>query len=203
MKRIGIFGGSFDPIHVAHISLAEDALRIGNLDKVILVPARLQPFKLDRKVTPAEDRLNMVKLAAADHEGFEVSDFEINSEEVSYSYLTMREMQSRYPDAKLYFITGTDAFLQIEKWYNADEMLTKYSYLIGTRPGYREEELEEVMNRVRDNFGTEVTNIMNTQIDVSSTEIRDRIAEGQEIGELIPEAVAEYIHDKGLYRNEI
>ncbi|MBQ0078868.1 MAG: nicotinate-nucleotide adenylyltransferase [Eubacterium sp.] len=199
-EMIGIFGGSFDPIHEAHISLAKDALDLCNLDKVIFVPARLQPFKLNKKVTPAEDRLTMVQLATYHEDKFEVSDFEINSQEVSYSYLTMRYMQKMHPDARLCFITGTDAFLMIEKWANAEEMLTNYSYIIGTRPGYKEEELAQVMARVKDNFGTDVVNIRNKQIDVSSTEIRDKLADGESVDGLIPEAVIEYIENKGLYR---
>jgi len=200
MNRIGIFGGSFDPIHEAHVYLAKDALVDCNLDKVILVPAKLQPFKLDKKVTPAQDRLAMVKLAVDDIQELEVSEYEILSDGVSYSYLTMREMQKRYPEAKLYFITGTDAFLLIEKWREAEEMLCNYSYIVGTRPGYKEEELAAVIARVEQNHGTEVIHIPNTQIDVSSTEIREKAAAGESIKGLVPDAVYDYITEQGLYR---
>ena len=200
MRSIGIFGGSYDPIHEAHISLARDAYEQLNLDLLILVPAKLQPFKLDKKVTSAEDRLEMVRLAVDGIPGLGVSDFEIKSDGVSYSYLTMRHMRETYPDAKLYFVTGTDAFLAIEKWMEAEEMLTNYSYVIGTRPGYKEDELKQVMKRVHEKFGTEVININNIQIDVSSTEIRERVSEGRSIMGMVPTAVEEYINAKGLYR---
>ncbi|MDO4393277.1 MAG: nicotinate-nucleotide adenylyltransferase [Bacillota bacterium] len=200
MKKIGIFGGSFDPIHEAHISLAQDALRECNLHKVILVPAKLQPFKLDKQVTPAEDRLEMVRRAAQGEENIDVSDYEICRDEISYSYLTMREMSTKYHGCRLYFITGTDAFLMIEKWMEAEELLNSYSFIIGTRPGYREDELKECMNRIKDKYGTEIININNVQIDVSSTEIRDKLAAGKSIKGLVPVAVENYINEKGLYR---
>ena len=200
MKKIGIFGGSFDPIHEAHISLAQDALTQCSLDSVILVPAKLQPFKLDKQVTPAEDRLKMVQLAAEDKPGINVSDYEICNDCISYSYLTMREMTRLNPGSRLYFITGTDAFLMVEQWKEASELLSRYSFIVGTRPGYREDELKECMERIRRMHGTEIINIDNIQIDVSSTEIRARLSEGKSIRGLVPIAVEEYIINKGLYR---
>lgn len=200
MKKIGIFGGSFDPIHEAHISLAQDALTQCSLDSVILVPAKLQPFKLDKQVTPAEDRLKMVQLAAEDKPGINVSDYEICNDCISYSYLTMREMTRLNPGSRLYFITGTDAFLMVEQWKEASELLSCYSFIVGTRPGYREDELKECMERIRIMHGTEIINIDNIQIDVSSTEIRARLSEGKSIRGLVPIAVEEYIINKGLYR---
>lgn len=200
MKRIGILGGTFDPVHCGHLHLAEDAMNQGRLDEVIFIPAGIQPFKLGKKITSGEDRLAMLQLATADHPEFTVSSIELDAEGVSYTYLTLRALQKEYgEDARLYFITGTDAFLKIELWMMAEEILSSYGFLIGTRPGYRQEELAVCMERVREHFGTEVTNIDNTKYDISSTQIRETLERGESAEGLLPEAVEDYIRRKGLY----
>jgi len=201
MRRIGIFGGSFDPVHLGHIGLARDAVKLAGLEKVILIPAKLQPFKLDKKVTAGEDRLAMLQLAAESDDTLEVSDYEMTKDGVSYTYLTMRAMKDIYgPETKLYFITGTDSFLNIDKWKNAEELLSSYSFLVGTRPGYKDRELEECIDRISRDYDTEVKHINNIQVDVSSTEIRERIEAGISAADLIPTEVERYIREKGLYR---
>ena len=202
MKRIGILGGTFDPVHCGHIHLAEDAMKQGRLDEVIFIPARLQPFKLGKKITSGEDRLAMLRLATEHTPGFAVSSRELDAEGVSYTYLTLRALQKEYgEDARLYFITGTDAFLKIELWMMAEELLRNYGFLIGTRPGYKEEELAACMERVRENFGTEVINIDNTKYDISSTQIREMIQNGETTAGLLPESVEAYIRERGLYED--
>ncbi len=200
IRKIGIFGGSFDPVHLGHTGLAEDAMKQAGLDKVVFIPARLQPFKLDKKLASGKDRLEMLKLAAGDTAGFEISTYELDTEGISYSYLTMRAMQEKYgEDTKLYFITGTDAFLKIDQWKNAEELLTKYSYVIGTRPGYKQEELSVCIDDIRRRYGTEIINIDNVQVDVSSTEIREIISRGENAKGLISAEVERYIRSNGLY----
>ena len=201
VKRIGIMGGTFDPIHLGHINLAMDAKKQVGLDKVILVPAKLQPFKLDRKTASAEDRLNMIECAIEDVEGLDVSSLELDSESISYTYLTIRAMRDIYGEkAGLYFITGTDSFLKIESWKNSEELLTGCSYIIGTRPGYKQKELESCIECIRRDYNTEVRNIKNTQLDISSTEIRKRLKNGKQCRELIPYEVEKYIKANGLYK---
>lgn len=200
IRKIGIFGGSFDPVHLGHTGLAEDAMKQAGLDKVIFIPARLQPFKLDKKLTSGKDRFELLKLATRENEGFEVSSYELNENGISYSYLTMRAMQKQFgTDAKLYFITGTDAFLKIDQWKNAEELLTKYSYVIGTRPGYKQEELKLCIKKIREAYNTEIINIDNVQIDVSSTEIREILGRGDSAKGLISVEVERYIKEHGLY----
>ena len=200
MKKTGIFGGTFDPIHTGHIALAEDALNQAGLDSIVFVPARLQPFKLDRKTASGKDRYAMLRLAAEGYRGFDVSSYELESDRISYTYLTMRAMSDRYgDDTKLFFITGTDSFLKIESWKNARELLTSYSYIIGTRPGYKETQLEECIMNVKAKYGTEILNIENTQHDISSTRIRDMLKAGKPLNRLVPESVERYIIEKRLY----
>ncbi len=200
MKKIGILGGSFDPVHSGHISLAQDALVQAGLDKIIFVPAKLQPFKLNKKVTDGKDRLAMLKLATEGIKGFEISEYELDSDSISYTYLTMRAMKEIYgDDTKLYFITGTDSFLKIEEWKNAQELLSNYSFIIGTRPGYKKEELQLCIDKVSRDYNTEVISINNTEIDVSSTELRELLKSGSPVNDLIPEKAERYIKENGLY----
>ena len=202
MKKIGILGGTFDPVHLGHINLAIDAKAQAGLDKVIFVPAKLQPFKLDKNVTAGEHRLAMIKEAIDGIDGLEVSPYELEAEGISYTYLTVRAMKKRFgTDARLYFITGTDSFLKIETWKNAEELIRSCSYIIGTRPGYRQEELDECVSRIRDIYNTEILFLNNTQLDISSTEIRERLERGIPSGDLIPAEVERYITEHGLYRN--
>ena len=201
-EKTGILGGTFDPVHLGHISLDQDALEQIGLDRVIFIPAAQQPFKLDRKTASGEHRLEMLKLAVKDRRGFEISEYELQEKGISYTYLTMRAMRRLLgKDARLYFITGTDSFLKIEKWKNSSELLREFSYIIGTRPGYRQEELDECVSRIRDIYNTEILFLNNTQLDISSTEIRERLERGIPSGDLIPAEVERYITEHGLYRN--
>ena len=201
MLKIGIFGGTFDPVHNGHMGLAEDSVKEAGLNEVIMIPASISPFKQDRKTASGEDRFRMLALVAGLDDKITVSRDELNNEGVSYTYLTMRRLQNANPDARLYFICGTDSFLKVDTWMEAEELLTKYSFIVASdRPGYRHDELEEAINRIKEKFGTEIIVINNRQFDVSSTEIRDRIAAGQPIDDLVPGPVTRYIEEKGLYR---
>lgn len=201
--KIGIFGGSFDPVHLGHTGLAKDAMEQAGLERVIFIPARLQPFKLDKQLASGDARLEMLRIATESEPNFETSAYELETEGISYTYLTMRAMQCKWgQDAKLYFITGTDAFLKIEKWTNSEELLRNYSYIIGTRPGYRQEELEFCIERIEKVYGTEVINIDNVQIDASSTEIRHVLEHGGSAEGFISGAVERYIREHGLYEDK-
>lgn len=201
MKKIGILGGTFDPVHLGHINLAIDAKAQVGLDKVIFVPAKLQPFKLDKEVTAGEHRLAMIREAIDGIDGLEVSPYELEAEGISYTYLTVRAMKKSFGrDARLYFITGTDSFLKIESWKNAEELIRSCSYIIGTRPGYRKQELDICIEHIRREYNTEVINLENIQLDISSTEIRKRLESGLPCNDLIPEKTERYITANGLYK---
>lgn len=201
MKKIGILGGSFDPVHTGHVHLAKDALVQAGLDQVLLVPARLQPFKQDRVPASGEDRMEMLRLALADEPAIEPCSYELEQEGVSYTYLTLRAMQERFgEDAKIYFITGADSVLKLDTWMNAEELLTRYAYIAGSRPGYKDEELSACIERLREKYGTEIVLIRNERFDISATEIREKLAAGESVQGLVPDAVSDYIKAHGLYR---
>ena len=200
MKKIGILGGSFDPVHSGHVGLARDALAQAGLDRVLLIPARLQPFKQDRMPASGEDRMEMLRLALAGEERIEPCSYELDQEGVSYTSLTLRAMQERFgPDSRICFITGTDSILKLDTWMHAEELLTTYSFIVGSRPGYEDEELDRCVRRLKETYGTEILVIRNEQFDISATEIRERLASGAPAGDLIPQAVEDYIRSRDLY----
>lgn len=198
--KIGIFGGSFDPVHTGHLVLAEHVRDGAGLDRVILLPAYESPFKIGRSGADSGQRLEMTRLAAADNDHFEVSDLDVAKGMVSYTVDLMAELSAMYPDDRLYFIAGTDSFLGIEKWMGSEELLTRYGFVIGTRPGYRDEELAEHAERMRERYGAEVITVNIPKVDISSTDIRRRCRDGRSIKYLVPDAVGGFIARNGLYR---
>jgi nicotinate-nucleotide adenylyltransferase len=199
MKKIGVLGGSFDPVHLGHLSLAKDALVQGALDQVILMPVHLQPFKLGTRLSLDKDRLSMLHEAVKDSPGLTVSDWEMKRKGVSYTYLTLRSLKKQYPDAKIYFITGTDTFLKINIWKNAEELIEENNFIVGHRPGYRDKELLERVSELRQIYETDINVINNTRLDISATEIRKIVKCGGTISKLVPPGVERYIKTHGLY----
>ena len=196
--KIGIFGGSFDPVHKGHIALARQACESGAVDLVVFMPAANQPFKLDRCPADGQDRINMIRAAISGIHGLEVSDYELsNPEEVSYTIKTLKAMEKRYgPEHKIHFILGADSFLKIHTWMRAEELLSKYPLIVGVRPGFPKNELETQECFLRKTYGTEIIWLHNPLLDISSTAIRDGIAEQLNT---VPEKVKEYILEQGLY----
>lgn len=188
--RIGILGGTFNPIHIGHLVLAEEAKEKLNLEKVIFVPAYIPPHKKGEEITEADDRLKMVNLAIRGNPSFEVSTFEIDSKNTSYSIQTLREFKKRYgEDTKLFFITGADSLGELFSWKGLDEIFKLSQFIVANRPGY------DVANLPKE---VEVVTI--TPLEISSSQIRRKIKEHKSIRYLVPEAVREYITAKGLYK---
>jgi len=198
-NRIGILGGTFDPIHLGHKALGEAALREGGIDKLIVMPARVQPFKQGKKSAEGHHRFEMCRLTFEDAENVEISDYELNNESLSYTYDTLKFMQEIYPDKKLYFILGTDSYLKLEDWYKGLRLLENFSFIVGDRPGYREAELDEAIKKYRSRYGTDTIKITADMPDISATEIREALKADKSIGHLVTEAVERYIRENGLY----
>ena len=201
MRKLGILGGSFDPVHNGHIGLAVDAKKQMGLDEVLLIPAKLQPFKLDNNMVSGQQRLEMIRLAVADKPGITPCDYELQQEQISYTYKTLKAIsEMEGPDTEIYFLTGTDSLLQIHRWKNAEEMLRTYNFIVGSRPGYKDDELKDCREFLKKEYNTNVTKVDNNQLNISSTEIRDRLHSGQGLGGLVPEVVERYIIKHGLYK---
>ena len=197
--RIGILGGTFDPIHLGHLFIAEEAMQDASLERVIVVPAREPPHKTNGPVASAAQRLDMARLAIADNPNLEVSTMEIEREGPSYTVDTLRAMQCLYPDSELFFIVGSDALADLRGWKEPSAILEQARILAvarGGRDGTTPASVEEIVLQARGR----VRLIDGPRIDISATELRDRIARGRSIRYLVPEAVIAYIAREGLYR---
>lgn len=203
-RRIGLMGGTFDPIHFGHLVTAEEARVQFRLEKVIFIPNRHPPLKDPQEVTDPEHRYLMTVLATVGNPYFTVSRIEIDRPGPSYTIDTLREFIRLYPDADLFFITGADALLQILRgmWHGARELLQMCQFIAASRPGYvlDREQLE------RNNLtGNDLRNVHAMEIPalaISSTDIRERVRQGRPIKYLVPEPVEDYILKHGLYRGK-
>lgn len=189
-RRIGVFGGTFDPPHVGHLVAAADARHALDLDVVLLVVANAPWQKLgERRISPAADRLAMVTAAVADEPGLEASDLEIRRGGLSYSADTLEAMRTAEPDAELFLILGNDAAAGFATWERHEEVARLARLVVVDRPG--------TPTPIHDGF--DWTRVDIPELEISSTELRQRVAEGRSIRYLTPDAVVTCIQERGLY----
>ena len=201
MRRVGVLGGSFDPVHSGHLLLAEEILRELLLDEIIFMPTRIQPFKQDKETASAEDRINMLNLALASNNKFSITTVETDRDEVSYTVTSLKLLKKQMSDdTELIFILGYDMLMNIRKWWNADELLETFSFAVGIRKGVESDEINQFIEGLRKEYNTQIYAVQNRMFDLSSTEIKDRIKNGKSIKYLVPDTVIEYIKEKCLYR---
>jgi nicotinate-nucleotide adenylyltransferase len=187
--KIGILGGTFNPIHIGHLILAEEAREKLGLDKVIFVPAYLPPHKDSSDIAAAPLRLAMVKIALEGNGHFLVSDIEIKRDGRSYTIDTIRELKKLYPGDELYFIIGSDLLNYLADWKDLSDILKAVKFIVATRPGYPLEKIPSY-----------ISTIPIRAVDVSGFQIRRAIKEEKSFRYLVPEAVFKYINKKRIYR---
>ncbi len=187
--KIGILGGTFNPIHNGHLILAKEAKEKLGLDKIIFVPANLAPHKDNLNLAAAGDRLAMISLAIGGNKDFAVSDMETKRGGRSYSIDTVKELKSKYPSDELYFIVGSDLLNYLDDWRDLGEVIKKVKFIVATRPGYP---LEKIPSYIQ--------TIAIDAVDISAFGIRNLIKENKSFKELLPAGVFDYINMKGLYR---
>ena len=202
MKRYGIIGGTFDPIHNAHLYIAYEAKEQLNLDKVIFMPAGIQPLKTDKKITESKDRYEMVKEAIRNYDSFEVSDYEINTGGLSFTYETLEHYNNskESKDEELFFITGADCLMNIEKWREVEKILSLSNMVVFMRGGTDVERLLAQKKYIEEKYNTSIIFLALKELEISSTDIRNRVNEGKKIDFFVPESVKNYIYAKGLYK---
>ncbi|MBZ0202569.1 MAG: nicotinate-nucleotide adenylyltransferase [Ignavibacteria bacterium] len=196
MKRIGIYGGTFNPIHTAHLITAEDVKEQMHLDKVLFIPSARPPHKETGGLTETAVRLEMVKLAIQGNDSFEVSDIELNLPEGSKSYtantlLVLRE-QFKSEQVKFYLIIGMDQLIELHTWKDPSKLFLLSEVIVINRPGY-------VIQQVENEFASQVIPVPVKSLDISSTDIRKRIHDKLSIKYLVPEEVEMYIKNNNLY----
>ena len=187
--RIGILGGTFDPVHKGHIYLAKKVCAKLRLDKIIFIPSYLPPHKIGVKVTSARHRFNMLKLAIHGNKKFKISDMEIRRKGRSYSVETLRRLRKKYGQkAELFFITGSDSLKELDKWKNLKEILTLCRFVVVKRPGFKAS---------KPHSGFIFLNI--NAKDIAATDIRKRLAVEKPAGRLLSKKVISYIARNKLY----
>lgn len=199
--RLGIMGGTFDPIHYGHLVTAEQAREALALDVVLFMPAGIPAFKQDKRVTSPEDRYAMTVLATAANPAFLASRFEIDRDGVTYTADTLRALRAHYPaNVHIYFITGADAVIDIVSWHDAAGIASLATLIAATRPGY---DIGQAQARIAaSGIGFDIRYIEIPALAISSTNIRERVALGKSIRYLTSESVIGFINKNGLYRLE-
>lgn len=208
--RIGVLGGTFDPIHIGHLRAVEEVRERLNLEKVILLPANIPPHKRDVKITVAEERLKMIELAIEDNDFLEVSDLEIKRGGVSYTIDSIIEFERIYGD--FYYLIGVDSFHEIDSWHRYEELFEHANFVIMERPSKKKfmgissfpekirEDFIQVEERVFKHRSSKfVFAVQVTQIDVSSSMIREYLKKNLSIKYLVPPKVERYIYQRRLY----
>jgi nicotinate-nucleotide adenylyltransferase len=213
--RLGVFGGTFNPIHLAHLRLAEEAREALALERVLFIPAGDPPLK-DGSLSSAAHRLAMVRLATASHPAFFVSDLELRRQGKSYTVDTLEELGRSHPDARLWFLLGADALADFERWHRPEGIFARASLGVAPRPDQSPGELAETLpERLRPLFrrrggglehvetGNELRWIPLAPLAISASELRRRLARGASIRYLVPDPVLEYVAKHHLYGDSV
>ena len=214
-KKIGLFGGTFDPIHCGHVKAAESVQQIFAFDRILFIPSYIPPHKESVDVASAEHRLKMVELALSSFDRFSPSSIEIDARGTSYSIVTLNRIKEMFPQTDIYFLLGIDAFLEIETWKDYEDVLEQCSFIVMSRPGYC---LDDAKRTLTEKYNQRMVEIKKTvrktneglfshkiylcpipTMDISSSEVRERVGKNQPIEGMVPKNVENYIKERGLY----
>ena len=185
MKKIGIFGGTFDPIHHGHLILAREAFEILGLESVIFIPAAASPHKMEQKLARGDDRLEMLRVALANEFGFDFDPLELQRSPPSYAIDTVEALRRRQPDAEFVYLIGEDNVGRLSTWHRFSELTKLVEFVVLARSGIRTEHPYQTIRRL---------------LDISATNIRKRVAGGRSIRYLVPQGVEQIIRERQLYR---
>lgn len=222
MTRVGVLGGTFDPIHSGHLIVAEEVRDVMDLDRVIFIPARRPPHKRSRSITSWEHRVSMLTRALAMHPGFEINPMELQRTGPSYTVDTLKTLNQQFDAENIYFIMGHDSFLEIETWHQYETLFTLCRMAVVTRPGTPPVDPDQFSPAVRRYFPDQVLKLddplhpdgvnrksswriclmMIAGLRVSGSDIRKRVALGRSIRYLVPDTVRDYILDHRLYLDD-
>jgi nicotinate-nucleotide adenylyltransferase len=197
-RRVGIFGGSFNPIHNGHLLIARELVERLQLDEIRFIPARMSPHKLDAPdMAPAEHRLAMIELAIAGEERMSSSNVEIRREGPSWTVETLKELSGNEPGVEWILLMGSDAIADLNRWKDVPTICSLASVAYYVRPGEEEPDLSALREQIGEDVN--IRRVDGPRIDLSATGIRERIHQGLSVDDLVPAGVAEYIREHGLY----
>lgn len=202
-ERIGISGGTFDPIHYGHLIVAEEIRESMKLDRVVFIPTGNPPHKVSSRVTGAEHRFGMVQCAIRSNPFFEASRIEIERAGLTYTIDTLEQLMSVYKEnTRLFFITGADVIPELLTWKDYRRLFSLCEFIAVLRPGYKKDEFMRKIEVLKSEYEAKIYTVNAPLIGISSTTIRERVKDGKSIKYLVPEGVEEYIRSNGLYKQE-
>lgn len=197
--KIGILGGTFDPIHLAHVTLAKAARDAYLLDEVWFVPAKIPPHKQDKQIASEEHRSQMILAAIQNEPGFRLCTIELERDAVSYTAETLRLLRSERPLDQFFYLMGEDSLRQFPHWYHPEQIVWEASVLVAPRPDGDKEELARLLAEQNERFGNHFFSLPTKWLPISSTDVRERIKSGLPFAHMLPEGVVEYILSHGVY----
>ena len=200
MRKVGIMGGTFNPIHNGHLMLAEEALRQIPLEEVLFMPSGISYMKADQKVESGKTRADMTALAIQDKPSFKLSTVELEREGNTYTYQTLERLREENPDTKYYFIVGADTLFQMTQWVSPERIFTNCCILAAVRDNKTTADMEEQIRILKREYGADICLLQISRMDISSSAIRCKVAAGESIEGDVPELVRLYIEKRGLYR---
>jgi nicotinate-nucleotide adenylyltransferase len=203
MKRYGIIGGTFDPIHNAHLYIAYEAKEKLNLDEVIFMPAGIQPLKANNIITDSKLRYNMVKAAIEPFREFSVSSYEIEKDGLSFTHETLEyfkiKVNAKNRDNELFFITGADCLFSMEKWKEVKKIFSLCTLVVFSRGGIRKSDMLIKKQLIEDKYDGKIIILDLKELEISSTDIRNRVNQNKRIDFFVPSKVVDIIYEKRLY----
>lgn len=200
MRKVGIMGGTFNPIHNGHLRLAEEAYKQFSLDEVLFMPCGKPYMKSEQDVVSGEIRAEMTQKAIQDNPHFKLSMMELEQSGNTYTYQTMERLKKSNPDAEYYYIVGADSLFYMTEWKCPDRIFSNCFVLAAIRGDKTTEDIEEQIRLLKRTYGANIFLLLTERMDISSSEIRHKVAEGETIENDVPAAVRTYIEKRGLYR---
>lgn len=200
VKKVGIMGGTFNPIHMGHLIIAQEAYETYGLDEVLFVPSGISYMKDQSEILDAKTRVRLTGLAIEDNPHFALSTIEIERDGNSYSYETLETLRKQNPQTEYYFVVGSDSLFALENWKHPEILLPSCTMLVAVRNGVSMEDMEEHAKYLEDKFGGCIRLLTTPNIEISSTMIRERIQSGKDVKYFLPDSVLDYIHKNSLYK---
>ncbi len=199
--KIGIIGGTFNPIHIGHLVLATEAMKEYNLDEIWFIPTGMSYMKSQKQIASARDRLAMTELAIAGNERMKCLDIEIKREGYTYTYETLEQLHREYPEHDFFFIFGADCLYTIETWKLPEQIFSQCEIIAAARNGSLIEEMKTKATELEKKYDAKIHLMPFMDLEISSTVLRERLMNGKPVKYLIPDAVIEYISEKKLYKD--
>jgi nicotinate-nucleotide adenylyltransferase len=198
-KQVALMGGTFDPVHMGHLKVAQCIYDELHFEKIVFLPAAIPPHKVGRDCASATDRLAMLRLALAKYPYFRLDEMEIKKGGLSYTFETISAIRKKHPNDDVYFLIGADSLVQLDTWYHSKELIDEVKFVVAKRPGYKPD-MEKLEYQFGPGFMDKLIFVNTVSMNISSTKIRERVRQGKKITGLVTPEVEQYILEHQLYK---